>query len=288
MSTASGSLYPFQLTPGGPRLSKELLEHCPVELRSDPAASLLLMGCRMGEHLLALSDEFAGRIIGIDEDAETIFYAKMAISEEKLGKRVSAQFMTPVKTNFRPGQFDIVMLEGIFAGYPAGRIIKEALRILSDDGWLLISDSCWLTDEVPTYIRELWESPDHHLHTRGGIRTVLEERGLDVVLIENRSHVLGPFYRQYDSTVKGIAKSGFDGLKHMKGLVKHYKHEIDVYNRQGGKKHMGYLIAVSRRKTEEAAPMAGHADEAAIAPPRAEDEPPSPPPSQDENAPTQQ
>jgi len=288
MSTAFASLYPFQLTPGGPRLSKTLLEHCPDDLRTDPGASLLLMGCRMGEHLLALSDEFAGRITGIDEDAETIFYAKMAISEMKLGKRVSAQYMAPVQTNFRPGQFDIIMLEGIFAGYPAGRIIKEALRVLSDDGWLLISDSCWLTDDVPTYIRELWESPDHHLHTRGGIRTLLEDRGLEVILIENRSHVLGPFYRQFDSTVKGIAKGGFEGLKHMKGLVKHYKHEIDVYHKQGGKKHMGYLIAVSRRKSEEAVVPASEGEEAAPGLPEAEPVPTTPPPTQDENAPTPQ
>ncbi len=242
------SLFPFHLTPGGPRLSRALLAQVPVELRKDPDAALLLMGCRMGEHPIALAGEFAGRIVGIDEDAETVFYAKMAITEAKVQKQVSAQFMTPVQTNFRPGRFNIVMLEGVFSGYPPGRVLKEALRVLADDGWLLVSDSCWLAEDVPTYVRELWESPDHKLHTREGLQQLLEGHGLQIINIEDRSDVLGGFYRQFNSTVKGIAKGGFEGLKHMKGLVKHYKHEIDVYNKHGGDRFMGYMSAVSRRK----------------------------------------
>ncbi len=242
------SLYPFHLTPGGPKLSRALLAQCPRELREDPDASLLLMGCRMGENPIALTEHFAGRIIGIDEDAETVFYAKMAITEAAVAQQVAAQFMTPVQTNFRPGRFNVVMLEGVFSGYPVGRVLKEALRVLADDGWLLISDSCWLEEEVPTYVRELWESPDHRLHTREGLQKLLEDRDLDIITLENRSDVLGPFYNQFNSTVRGIAKGGFEGLKHMKGLVKHYKHEIDVYHKQGGKRYMGYMSAVSRRK----------------------------------------
>lgn len=242
------SLFPFHLTPGGPRLSRALLAQVPAPLRRDPEAALLLMGCRMGENPIALADEFAGRIVGIDEDAETVFYAKMAIAEAGLEKQVSAQFMTPVQTNFRPGRFNVVMLEGVFSGYPAGRVLKEALRVLADDGWLLISDSCWLADEVPTYVRELWESPDHKMHTRAGLQQMLEERDLQIINLEDRSDVLGAFYRQFNSTVKGIAKGGFEGLKHMKGLVKHYKHEIDVYHKHGGDRFMGYMSAVSRRK----------------------------------------
>ncbi|MDT8323844.1 MAG: methyltransferase domain-containing protein [Bacteroidota bacterium] len=242
------SLFPFHLTPGGPRLSRALLAQVPVEIRKDPDAALLLMGCRMGENPIALAEDFAGRIVGIDEDAETVFYAKMAITEAEVESRVSAQFMTPVQTNFRPGRFNVVLLEGVFSGYPVGRVLKEALRVLADDGWLLVADSCWLTDEVPTYVRELWESPDHKMHSREGLRQLLEERGLEIINLEDRSDVLGAFYQQFNSTVKGIAKGGFEGLKHMKGLVKHYKHEIDVYHKHGGRKFMGYMSAVSRRK----------------------------------------
>lgn len=242
------SLFPFHLTPGGPELSLSLLQHVSEGLRNKAEASLLLVGCRLGENLLAIAEHFSGKVIGIDEDAETIYYAKYAMKETDLHERVSARMMAPVQTNFRPGQFDIVLLEGMFAGYPPTRVLKEALRVLSPGGWLLLSDSCWLDEEVPTYVREVWEGPDHKLLTPADVRSLLEERGLEVLALENWSDVLGPFYDQFSGKVKDMAKGGFEGLKHLKGLVKHYKHEIDVYTKHRGDEYMGYLAAVCRKQ----------------------------------------
>jgi SAM-dependent methyltransferase len=251
MSASATPLFPFHLTPGGPKLSQTLLSEIPSDLRENPEASLLLMGCRLGENLIAISEHFAGRLIGIEEDTESIFHAKMAITESALESRVSARLMAPVQTNFRPGQFDVVMMEGIFSGYPPTRVLKEALRVLQHPGWLLLSDSCWLEQQVPTYVRDVWESREHKLLTREALRTLLEERGLEIITLEDRSDVLEGFYHQFTGTVKGIAKGGFEGMKHLKGLVKHYKHEIDVYRKHGGDRYMGYMSAVARRIAQE-------------------------------------
>jgi SAM-dependent methyltransferase len=204
----------------------------------------------MGENTLALAEQFAGRIVGIEEDSESVFYGKMAAAERKLGPRVSLQYMAPVATNFRPGQFAAVLLEGVLSSYPPGRVMKEALRLLADGGWLLASDSCWLADEVPTFVRNVWESPDFKILTPPQLRALFEERGLEVLQLEDRSSVLDAFYRQFHDTVRSIAKGGFEGMKHQKGLVKHYKHEIDVYRKNGGERYMGYFSAVCRKKDE--------------------------------------
>ncbi|MDX9758563.1 MAG: methyltransferase domain-containing protein [Bacteroidota bacterium] len=242
----SESLFPYHLTPGGPDLSRELVERVPEEVRRDADASLLLMGCRQGENALALAGCFDGRIVGIEEDSESVFYAKMAAAEMKLAPRVSLQFMAPVATNFRPGQFTVVLLEGVLSSYPPGKVIKEVLRVLAPGGWLLASDSCWLEEDVPTFARDVWESPDHKVLTPPAVRALLEERGVEVLALEDRSDVLDPFYRQFHDTVRGIAKSRFEGMKHQKALVKHYKHEIDVYRKHGGARYMGYFGMVGR------------------------------------------
>jgi SAM-dependent methyltransferase len=240
-------VFPFHLTPGGPRLTRTLIAQIPDELRLNPAASLLLIGCRQGENALGLAEHFAGSIVGIEEDSESIFFAKMAATEMALASRVSLRFMAPVATNFRNGQFDIVIVEGVMSSYTPSRVLKEALRILADDGWLLLSDSCWLEADVPPYIRNLWESPERKILTPPLVREMLVERGCEVLQLDDRSEVLGPFYRQFQETVRGIAKGGFVGMKHQKGLVKHYKHEIDVYQKNGGDRYMGYFSAVARR-----------------------------------------
>lgn len=239
--------YQYHLTPGGPKLSRALLELLPPELLEDATASLLLMGCRMGENALGLAESFTGRIVGIEEDSESVFFGKMTATERGLAGRVSLQYMAPVATNFRDGQFRVVQLEGMLSSYSPGRVLKEALRVLAPGGWLIVSDSCWLEDEIPTFVRDVWESPDHRILTPPQIRTLFEDRGLEVLQLDDRSGVLDTFYRQFQETVRGIAKGGFEGMKHQKSLVKHYKHEIDVYRKNGGERYMGYFGAVCRK-----------------------------------------
>ncbi|MBR9978924.1 MAG: methyltransferase domain-containing protein [Bacteroidetes bacterium] len=244
--------YRYHLTPGGPGLTRTVLAELPEEVRRDEQASLLLMGCRQGENALALAEVFPGRIIGIEEDSEPIFYGKMAVSERGLASRVSLQFMSPVSTNFRAGQFRIIILEGMLSGYTPGRVLREALRLLDDRGFLLLSDSCWLADDVPTYVRDVWESPDHKILTPPQLRQLLEERGMEILHFEDRSRVLDSFYRQFEDTVRDIAHGGFEGMKHRKSLIKHYKHEIDVYRKHGGDRYMGYFSMVARKSSGEA------------------------------------
>ncbi len=245
--------YPAHLTPGGPALLRDVLTHCPAELLAREDARFLLVGCRYGEHALALAQHVAGSVIGVDEDAEAILYGKMAATSLGLAGKVSLQFMSPVSLALRPPGFDVVILEGVLSAHVPTRALKEALRMLAPDGYLLLADSCWLHDEVPTYVRDVWEARDHKLLHREALLRLLEERGLRVVHVDDRSRALDAFYRQFQDAAYSLAKGGFEGMKHMKHLVKHYKHEIDVYRKHGGDRFMGYLAVLAKRGTDETA-----------------------------------
>jgi SAM-dependent methyltransferase len=241
-------MYPAQLTPGGPALSVDLLKTCDTELLQRSDAKLLLIGCRHGEHLLALAGQFAGMIVGIDDDPEAVLYARMALADARLASRVQARIMSPLATNFPEAHFDIVMLEGAFSKYPPGKVMKEAARILSGGGVLLFSDSCWLEENVPVFAREVWEDRDHKILTMEALSAQIANRGFTIRRISDHSNVLGPFYRQFRDTAHGIARTGFEGMKHLKTLVKHYKHEIDVYHKHGGNRYMGYVTVEAVRE----------------------------------------
>jgi SAM-dependent methyltransferase len=251
MAKSLSSLYPVHLTPGGPSLSRELLKACPREFTRREDAQLLLMGSRFGENAIALADVFAGRIVAIEDDSEAVLYARMAVSDAGVGARVSPLLMSPVATNFRPGQFDIILMEGVFSSYPPGKALKEASRILAKDGILLFSDSCWLETDIPIYARQVWESPDHKIMTIDAICTLLTERGFEVKDITDRSNVLNSFYEQFREAAQSLVRGKFEGMKHQKTLIKHYKHEIDVYHKHGGDRYMGYVsIAAVRGEVE--------------------------------------
>ncbi|MCZ7558340.1 MAG: class I SAM-dependent methyltransferase [Bacteroidia bacterium] len=246
MAYSQSELYPVHLTPGGPPLSRDLLLQCPPELLRREDAQLLLVGCRFGEHLITLPYHFAGRITGIEEDSEAVLYGKMAIAQAGMAERVSIMMMSPLATRFQPGQFDVIILEGAFSSYPAGKVLKEAKRLLSDTGMLLFSDSCWLEPDVPVFARQVWESREHKILHFDETVALFRDRGFDIIATVDQSRVLGGFYAQFRDAAQSIAREKFEGLKHLKALVKHYKHEIDVYHKHGGKRYMGYMSIVAK------------------------------------------
>ena len=85
--------------------------------------------------------------------------------------------------------------------------------------------------------------------TIDGICSLLTERGFDVRDITNRSYVLASFYAQFREAAQSIARGKFEGMKHQKSLVKHYKHEIDVYHKHGGDRYMGYVSIAAIKST---------------------------------------
>ena len=261
------NLYPYHLTPGGPDLTRRLVRRAvqrlsspeqtdvsleptgespgPIAASVEPTdMSLLLAGCRYGENLLGLLDAFKGSLTGIEEDSEAVFFAKMAAMQLGIGKRCSFRYMSPLTMDFDAQSFDIVVLEGIFSSYPASRALKQARRVLKPDGVIMISDSFWKMESMPPYVHDVWEAEERRIFTEHQLGHLFEAAELELAFFEIRRNALDSFYQQFTSEIKSITKADFEGMKHQKSLVKHYKHEIDVYLKHGGEKYMGYFTAM--------------------------------------------
>ena len=237
------TLYPLHLTPGGPPLTRKLLGPA----FSERTRSILLMGCRYGENALALCESPDVHVSGIEEDSEAVLFAKMAAMESERTDRTRFLFMSPVKLDFPAETFDAVLMEGILSGYPWQAAMREAKRVLKPDGILGISDSIWLRDNPPSFIRDVWESPTQRIPTRDGLEKLFESFSMEILSFEQANDALTSFYKQFDSEVKDISRRKFDGFKHQKNLIRHYKHEIDVFSKHGGSKFMGYALVRAKR-----------------------------------------
>lgn len=237
------SPYPYHLTPGGPELIKRALKKCAPAKPWNENSSLLYVGCRHGENALGLANVFPGRITAVDEDSEGVFFAKMRAMQTGISSRMIFKFMSPAKLDVPDRSCDVVILDGMLVASARQRALAEARRVQADDGILLLFDSYWKKTPVPPFVRNVWESPEHRIPTEEEYRELLEDADFTVDAIGDAGNVLGSFYDQFTGGVEEFVRSSFEGVKHRKALIKHYKHEIDVYRRQGGDKYMGYLAA---------------------------------------------
>ena len=99
---------------------------------------------------------------------------------------------------------------------------------------------------MPPYVHDVWEAEERRVYTESQLGDLFEDAGLELAFFDIRRKALNSFSQQFTAEIKSITKTDFEGMKHQKSLVKHYKHEIDVYLKHGGEKYMGYFTAIVR------------------------------------------
>jgi SAM-dependent methyltransferase len=144
----------------------------------------------------------------------------------------------------------VVFLEGILSEFPAGKTLAEVGRILKPGGYICVSDSIWLKRPVPSNIAEIWETLNRKVSTMEELVAVFEARGFATERMMECSDVLASYYEQFYREVRERVRNKFMGEKHMKGLIRHYKHEIDMYLKFGGSDYMGYGVLMGRKRVD--------------------------------------
>ena len=246
---------PFHLTPGGTRLITRLYHamHAGREWNTDSVC--VFIGSRYGENVFALAEYFPGSIIGIDEDSEALLYTRMAGAA--FGKRVVFRYMSPLQLDFPEAHADLIILDGLLSSYHSRKLLAECHRVLKPAAPFALTTPVWLAGNVPTFVRDVWSGKEYQVPDAQALSLMLLESGFVDINIEDVSRELTGFYSQFTEDVRKLAKSDDEIQKQHKALVKHYKHEIDVYMKLGGKKHMGYAACKAVKSTsvqEEAQP----------------------------------
>lgn len=234
------SLYPFHYIPGGPSSSLKRLRAGLALLDSeDPPPRILFIGTGRGEHPIAASRDLGRQVLGIDEDPDDVLFGKMAVLELGVTPAPSLKTMSPTTIDLPAESLDLVMVEGILTTYHRRSVLQEVKRVLRPGGIAVILDPYWRTVPVPSSVRELWESRTFPVLTKDDSIAILEEIGLTLKRFTDVSRELDGFYRQFGQDIRTMVRSQFEDMKHVKKLVLHYKHEIDMYTRFGGKTYMG-------------------------------------------------
>lgn len=238
-------------TPGGRALIHEIMTQCMIsdaDVKPNPLR-LLLISSSPAASAMEIQKKYGCSVIGISEDAEAILESKSIIGRDQRDNHLTFKYMSPIEQDFTSGCFDIILLEGQWNIYPKHKLLKECFRLLTDDGKLAITDSCWKKIPVPQYVRDVWEMRESPIPLFTEIPAVLLQSGFEAIWDRNVSFTLEPFYTQYRQAVQKKTRERETSSRLMKSLMIKYRHEISVYTEQNGHKWMGYFACVAKKKT---------------------------------------
>ena len=136
------------LSPGGAAEVFDIVAGLALEGRE-----VLDLGCGIGGASLVLAGELgAGRVLGIDVEADSIARAADLVEEAGLGERVSVQQVEPGPLPLPDRSFDAIFTKDVFCHLPdKAALLAEAYRVLRPGGVFACGD--WVEGDDSPEIR---------------------------------------------------------------------------------------------------------------------------------------
>ncbi len=141
-----------RLGPGDDGDSLKALSSLPIR-----SGDVLEIGCGKGLTTTLLSKNSAFNLTALDNDEYGLSCLKKKAKENSLEHQITTTCASMMAMPFARGQFDVLWSEG--SAYIMG--VKQALKdwkpFLKSDGYLILSDLVWLTDNPDAEAVEFWQ-----------------------------------------------------------------------------------------------------------------------------------
>lgn len=117
---------------------------------------LLDVGCGSGAQTIDLARMTEAQIIAVDNHPPFVAQLTKRVSDMNLAARVTAQVGDMKDLQFPDGSFDVIWSEGAISIIGFSKGLAEWRRLLAPEGYLVVSEYCWLHDDPPDELQELF------------------------------------------------------------------------------------------------------------------------------------
>lgn len=117
---------------------------------------LLDIGCGSGAQTLDIARATQAQIFAVDRHEPFVVQLRARARSMGLEARVGAEVGDMAALRFPDGSFDVVWSEGAIFILGFARGLAEWRRLLVPGGHLVISEFCWLRDDPPAELREMF------------------------------------------------------------------------------------------------------------------------------------
>jgi len=121
-------------------------------------AHILDIGCGKGVQTFDLAEVTNGTIIAVDNHPFFIDFLNLHAKQLNLQNRVKAMVADMNDLPFAEKQFDLIWAEGsiFITGFENG--LKNWAKFLKDDGYMVVSEAAWFSNDPPEEIKEFWNN----------------------------------------------------------------------------------------------------------------------------------
>lgn len=179
-------------------------------------------------------------------------YDSLLNSRLKLGKddNINSRMMDFEKTDFNGESFDIIYAQASTTKTNRNKIVKEVKRLLKPNGFYCVGETVSLTKEVPRFVNDIWGRSDLLPLYIEDVKKYYEERKFKILAFSNLTYTLKKFYYEVENTLSESLNSfNDDELQLHKKLITKISHERNVYLKQGGDKHIGFVAMIMKKES---------------------------------------
>jgi ubiquinone/menaquinone biosynthesis C-methylase UbiE len=226
-----------RLGPGDDGDSLKALSSLPI--RSGDA---LEIGCGKGVTTTLLAKYSAFNLTALDNDEYSLSCLKEKAKDNSHEHQITTVCASMTAMPFTKGQFDVLWSEG--SAYIMG--IKQALKawkpFIKSDGYLVISDLVWLTDNPDAKVMEFWQKNYPSMATSEQRIKDMVKAGYEVIESFTQSE---QSWRNYlDPLKRKIAQ--VEDKDFISNALTDLRKELQIHERYLG--HYGYQVFVLKNK----------------------------------------
>jgi len=179
------------------------------------------------------------------ENEEALLQSRILLGDSD---KVKIRYMEFDALDPKDESIDLVYTQGAISKKNRNKILKEIKRVLTKEGLLCVGETVSLREEIPQFVKDIWE--------RSGIAAVhidkisgyYMERKFEIVAEEDLTGTLRDYYIYYYGLIRN--KKGDEEIEENRAyrkLVAKIKHEVDAYLKLGGDKFIGFKALLLRK-----------------------------------------
>ncbi len=195
-----------------------------------------------GAAACALAARFGCHVEGFDIDPNMVERAREKATEFGLTGLVDFQVRDGREMDFGTGHYDLVLAEGgamTYIGREEG--VEHCATLLKDGKTLAIIDLIYLSEKVPSAVRDAYEEGVFSYLNEIEYRKLLEKQGFEIVHLSLLPQ--SAWDRYYMGMQRTISRPG--GFVTPE-FVASMNREIDVFYNKGGMHHVGYVFIIAK------------------------------------------